>query len=206
MTNFEKELSKVWTKLEDSNNKTNERVERVEDRVGSVDMGCALLSSRIADLEKERDELRDDLTYMKSQSMRNNLIFTNIPEEANTDVESLENTESKLRDHLQSALKIAKETVEAIRFERVHRTPGHRIDGKTRSIVAKFCFFQDRELVRRQWKELKGTDFRMFEQFPKEISDKRRKLVKKMKEERDAGKSAWIVYDTLYVNGKPIKE
>lgn len=178
----------------------------MEDRVDSVDMSTALLSSRMADLEKKRDELQDDLTYMKAQSMRNNLVFTNIPEEVGTEIETAEVSEKKLRQHLQSALKIAKETAETIRFERVHRTPGHRLQGKTRNMVAKFSFFQDRELVRRQWKELRGTNFHMFEQFPKEVSDKRRKLVKKMKEARDAGKRAWIVYDTLYVDGKPVTE
>lgn len=206
VTNFEKELSKVWVALGDNTKITNERVNHVENRVDLVDMETVLLSTRVADLEKERDELREDLTYMKSQSMRNNLIFTNIPEESGTDIEAAEVTERKLRQHLQSTLKIAKETADRIRFERVHRTPGHRIPGKTRSIVAKFSFFQDRELVRRQWKELRGTNFHMFEQFPKEVSDKRRRLVKQMKEARDAGKRAWIVYDTLYVDGKQVKE
>jgi hypothetical protein len=205
VTNFEKELARVWVALDDRCKKTTERVERVEDRVDTVDMGAALLSSRVAELEKERSELRDDLTYMQSQSMRNNLVFTNIPEADGTENETADVSEKKLRQHLQSALKIAKETAESIRFERVHRTPGHRLKGKTRNIVAKFSFFQDRELVRRQWKELRGTDFHMFEQFPKEVSDKRRKLVKDMKEARSSGKRAWIVYDTLYIDGKPVK-
>ena len=46
----------------------------------------------------------------------------------------------------------------------------------------------------------------MYEQFPREVTDKRRKLVKKMKEARDQGKRAWIVYDTLYVDGRPVRD
>ncbi|XP_052820392.1 uncharacterized protein LOC128246240 [Mya arenaria] len=206
VTDFEKELRKVWVALEDRAKRTDERVMRLEDRVESVDMGTGLLSSRVAALEKQREELRDDLTYMKSQSMRNNLVFTNITEDNSNGNEAVDVTERKLRKHLQDALKIAKETVESIRFERVHRTPGQPIAGKVRNIVAKFTFFQERELVRREWKHLKGTQFHMFEQFPKEVTNKRRGLVKKMKEFREKGKKAWLVYDTLYVDGRPMRD
>lgn len=71
---------------------------------------------------------------------------------------------------------------------------------------AKFTYFKDRELVRKQWRNLQGTGYFMFEQFPKEVSDKRRKLVSKMKEARDKGKKAWIAYDTLYIEGKPVRD
>ncbi|KAH3897116.1 hypothetical protein DPMN_021301 [Dreissena polymorpha] len=74
-----------------------------------------------------------------------------------------------------------------MRFERVHRSPSHPVTGKVRSVVAKFAFFKDREVVRRQWPELKGTPYNVFEQFPPEIQEKRRRLVPKMKEaKRDA--------------------
>ncbi|KAH3889707.1 hypothetical protein DPMN_013770 [Dreissena polymorpha] len=59
-------------------------------------------------------------------------------------------------------MKITKEVVESMQIERVHRSPGHPTPGKTRSIVAKFAFFKDREAVRRQRMELKGTNFNVF--------------------------------------------
>ncbi|KAH3739997.1 hypothetical protein DPMN_046691 [Dreissena polymorpha] len=43
----------------------------------------------------------------------------------------------------------------------------------------------------------------MYEQFPQEVLAKRRKLGTKLKAARDEGKKAWIVYDTLYVDGRP---
>ncbi len=106
---------------------------------------------------------------------------------------------------MKSALNLSKDMVDGIRFERVHRSPSHPIPGKTRNIVAKFTYFQDRERVRKEWKQLKGTNYSMFEQFPKAVSDKRRKLVKHIKEARDQGKRAWLVYDTLYVDGLPVR-
>ncbi|KAH3801049.1 hypothetical protein DPMN_154693 [Dreissena polymorpha] len=64
----------------------------------------------------------------------------------------------------------------------------------------------DKEIVRRQWKHLNGTGFNVFEQFPPDVVAKRRKLLPKMKEEREKGKRSWIAYDTLYVNGRPVRD
>ncbi|KAH3818569.1 hypothetical protein DPMN_120290 [Dreissena polymorpha] len=88
-----------------------------------------------------------------------------------------------------------------MQLERVHPTPG-----KTRSIVEKFGFFKDREVVRRQWKRLNGTNFSVFEQFPPEVVAKRRGLVQKIKESRRQGKRSLKAYDILYVDGRPVKE
>ena len=74
-----------------------------------------------------------------------------------------------------------------------------------RHIVAKFHNFKDRESVRRCGKELKGTEYCVFEQFPNEIVEIRRKLVPKLKDAQKEGKRAWISYDTLYIDGSPVK-
>ncbi|KAH3749591.1 hypothetical protein DPMN_184092 [Dreissena polymorpha] len=66
--------------------------------------------------------------------------------------------------------------------------------------------FKDREAVRRQWKELNGSNFQVFEQFPPEVVAARRRLVPNMKDARGQGKRSWIAYDTLYVDGRPVKE
>ena len=75
-----------------------------------------------------------------------------------------------------------------------------------RSIVAKFHNFKERELVRKQGKALKGSRFFVNEQFPREVADKRRRLVSKMKEARQQGKSAWLSYDTLYVDTRAVRD
>ena len=46
----------------------------------------------------------------------------------------------------------------------------------------------------------------MNEQFPKEVVDKRRRLLPKLKEARQQGKSAWLSYDTLYVDGRAVRD
>ena len=78
--------------------------------------------------------------------------------------------------------------------------------GKPRQIVAKFSTFKDREMIRRSRFNLKGTDHFIFEQYPKIIADRRKSLRPKLKKAIQDGKRAWISYDTLFVNGKPVRD
>ncbi|XP_052225073.1 uncharacterized protein LOC127840700 [Dreissena polymorpha] len=205
MESFEKEMKQLWVVHEERAKKVEERVSRLEDKVDGADIHAAELAERVQVLVKERDTLREDVSYLQSQSMRNNLIFTSIPEATGNVMETPEMTEVKLRQHLVSAFKLSQEVATSIRFERVHRSPGSPTHGKIRNIVAKFSFFKDREMVRKRWKELDGTAFRVFEQFPPEVMMKRRQLVPKMKEARRLGKRAYLAYDTLYIDGTPVR-
>ncbi|KAH3750261.1 hypothetical protein DPMN_184781 [Dreissena polymorpha] len=90
VTDFEKEVRKVWIAIEDQAKATEERVIRLEDRVELADMGTSLISTRVSDLERQCDELHDEVTYPQSQTMRNNLIFTNITEDNATGSEPAE--------------------------------------------------------------------------------------------------------------------
>ncbi|KAH3728604.1 hypothetical protein DPMN_054562 [Dreissena polymorpha] len=57
------------------------------------------MAEKVAMLEKQREELRDDVAYLKSQSMRNNLVFANIKEDNSFGNETAEIMETKLRTH-----------------------------------------------------------------------------------------------------------
>jgi hypothetical protein len=92
---------------------------------------------------------------------------------------------------------VAKETADSIRLEQVHRSQDQPIPGKTRTIVAKFTFFKKRKLIGRQWKNLNDTPYKMYKQFPQEEIEKRRRLVPRMKADREKRKRSRIAYDTL---------
>ena len=148
--------------------------------------------------------MQDDLLYLQSQSMRNNLMFANIPEEVN---ETPVQVEYKLRDFMTHKLKIAQDIVDGIKFERVHRvTPKSAEKTPIRNIVAKFTLYKDRELVRRQSKELKGTSFFVFEQFPREVSERRKALLPQLKAAKRDNKQAWLSYDKLYIDGRLVAD
>jgi hypothetical protein len=205
MESFENYMRRLWLVNDERATKVDERVSRLEDKLEGSDIHVAGLAEKIQGLVKERDTLREDVSYLQSQSMRNNLIFTSVPEAIENGVETPEKTEEKLRQHLVSAFKLSEDMVTSIRFERVHRSPGSPTQGKIRNIVAKFTYFKDREMVRKLWKELDGTAFNVFEQFPPDVIMKRRQLVPKMKEARRLGKRAYLAYDTLYIDGTPVR-
>ena len=93
-------------------------------------------------------------------------------------MESVETTEIVLRNFLHEQMKVAKDVVDKMGFDRVHRM-GAKEEGKQRAIVAKFSLFKEREFVRKQWKTLQGTHFYVNEQFPREIAEKQKKTITK---------------------------
>ncbi|WAR03198.1 hypothetical protein MAR_009756, partial [Mya arenaria] len=165
-------------------------------------MSLGKASSEIDQLQKQNDQLKDSMNYITSQSMRNNLVFSNIAEGHN---EKPFQTEDILRGFMRQEMDISSETVQNFKFERVHRT-GQPNRGGKRNIVAKFSFFKDRECVRRSRDALKGSSFFVNEQFPKDVVDRRKSLMPKLRASIDNGKRAWISYDTLYVDGVPIRD
>ena len=133
--------------------------------------------------------------------MRNNLIFCGIEETPN---ETPTESENKIRSFIADRLELAQNDVDSLRIERAHRIGAK--DGNqgstSRKIVVKFTYFKDREIVRKERTKLNGSNFYMHEQFPPEIIGKRKRLVPKMKAAEQQGRSAWIAYDTLYIDGK----
>ncbi|KAH3828684.1 hypothetical protein DPMN_130666 [Dreissena polymorpha] len=65
-------------------------------------------------------------------------------------------------------------------------------------------FLKDMEMVIKRLKELDGTAYRVFEQFPLQVMMKRHQIVPKMKEARQLGKRAYLAFNTLYIDGTPM--
>ena len=117
---------------------------------------------RIDCLEDENRHLHESVVDLKACSMRDNLLFHNVEE-------ARENTTDKIFQLLEEKLKIpdARNKVKIDRSDRVGWK--HDTQCKPRAIVVKFNFYQDRELVRRNAKKLKGTKIGISEQFPEDI-------------------------------------
>ena len=88
-----------------------------------------------------------------------------------------------------------------IPIHRAHRM-GRYQRNKTRPIIAKFAFYPNREEIRKSAKNLEGTQYSIGQQFPKEIQDRRRQLVPKLKKVKSKGQKAHIAVDKLYIDGK----
>ena len=94
---------------------------------------------------------------------------------------------------------------EKIDLQRVHRL-GKPVAGKIRPIIARFLRYPDREKVLRASFGLnRATEIKVLEDFPKEIIERRRKQMPKLKEAKKKRLKVAISKaepDKLFINGK----
>ncbi|KAL3969248.1 solute carrier family 66, member 2 [Sarotherodon galilaeus] len=114
-----------------------------------------------------------------------------------------EDAETTVKSFIKTHLKLPEDTVKNIAFDRVHRiSPMWAATGRPRPIVAKFGHFKQKEQVKSRGRELKGTDFSVNDQFPKEILERRRVLFPIRRGFIQKGSRAVIAVDRLYVDGQ----
>ena len=209
VTEVDGDMKKLWNFVHGNLKDNKEAINKINDKLDTFEFALGTAHEQITQLNNEKKRMQDSLLYLQSQSMRNNLVFTGLTEDSN---ENHDVTEDKVRTFMVEKMKIAQDIVDGIQLERVHRM-GVNYSGATssgarsrpRNVVAKFLHYKDRETVRRARMNLKGTGYYVNEQFPKEISDRRRELLPKLHQAKREGKNAWISYDTLYIDGRPVR-
>jgi type II secretory pathway component PulJ len=168
------------------------------------------LKQRVTVNEQKYNELEDENTGLKqrinqlemkaehqeAQSRRDNLLFRGIPED---DDETWEDTEKKVKAFLEEKMDIDSEMIE---FERVHRL-NTRTNNTPRPIIAKFSKYKDRNnVLMKSAGKLNKTDYRVSEDFTKNVREIRTKLSTELMKARDDGKTAKLRYDKLIIDGK----
>ncbi|KAL0151919.1 hypothetical protein M9458_052771 [Cirrhinus mrigala] len=127
------------------------------------------LAAENASLRDSVKSLTENVTHLNEENKKNKR--DGIPESTEEDAEAT------VKSFIKAYLKLPEDTVENICFERVHRL-GAKKPGTPRPcpIVAKFGYFKQKEQVKSRGRELKGTDFSVNDQFPKEILERRKVL------------------------------
>ena len=157
---------------------------------------------------------------VKTTNRRENLKFFGIEENTSNVAEDTgdanmdgsphmtEDTKQVMYNFLEQELKISNAR-DRIEFQRIHRL-GKTNNKGPRPIIARFLRYTDREEVMSQArKHLKGKDFSVFDDIPKELYDLRKKQREKLKEARKKGHIAFFSKkypDRLYVDGKFISQ
>ena len=133
---------------------------------------------------------------IQTHTMKYNLIFGGIEQTA---LDYEEETEAVLKEFIKNA--------DQINFQNVHHLRKN-YDGKLRNIIARFTHYKDHERVRKvvpeKFKE--KTRYTVNQQYPMEIINRRQNLYPKMKEIQKRGMRASLVYDQIFVNGRPYDE
>ncbi|XP_035665530.1 uncharacterized protein LOC118408776 [Branchiostoma floridae] len=183
--------------------------QHLEDEVSDLKKKLTELSEKVriyqenqVKYEREKVKSQHKQVQMEAQSRRENLIFYNVPEEPS---EKPQRTEKLLTQILEHNAKIPGNVVKNIKFQRVHRLGRTRIgdNARPRPIIAKFVWFKDREMVRGAARNLKGTNFGIAEDFPRQIREVRKKLMPVLRAARAAQppKFAVLNVDQLYIDG-----
>ena len=189
--------------LEESLDFANSKIATLEKKVADQDKAIGELKGGVKTLTKQAKEEKQRAINLESHSRRNNLIFFNIPEQED---ETATKSESILRNFMEVRLKLNKEDANDISFERVHRVRKPSASGgKPRPLIPKFTFYRDKEFVLSKAKNLRGTDFAIARDFPKEIVDERRRLVPFLKDAKENGQVAKLIYNKLNINGQRFK-
>ena len=114
-----------------------------------------------------------------------------------------ERAESLFYSSLGDELKLKEDNIDGISRESAHRPGKRNVNGKKpRPIIAKFSFYKNKEFILSNVLILAGTVFGISQDFPQEIVEVRRGLVKVLKEAKKEGSDAKLVYDKLYINGQ----
>ena len=137
--------------------------------------------------------IKTELLYLETYSRRENLKFGGIPERLmqvdshNGQKRNIEDTKGQLVDFLENVLEV--EDARDSEFQRVPRLGKNpKSDGSGRMIIARFPRYSDREKVIRCAYKLKDTEFKIYEDIPKELHDLRKLQMNKLEEARKEGK------------------
>ena len=151
-----------------------------------------MIASGMDQLRRDKKETDERIVDLQYRSMKMNLIFENLEgENRNEDIYH------KLRCFLANELDIHKE----IQFGNIHRF-GRFNRGRSRPVIARFLYQEDLDLVLERAPALRGSQFRIYRQYPVEMSDRRRDLKPIMDQFWRDGAHVKLVRDRLYVNGE----
>ena len=162
----------------------------------SMKVNQAKTEERIETLERERNAFRDKVIDLQARSMRDNLLFFNMPESKD------ENTTEMIHEMLETKLGI-EDARAKVKIDRSHRIGKKRAgNNKPRPIVVKFNSHQDKEFVRINARKLKGTKIGVAEQSSEEIGSVRKTLYPELMKAKAEGEKAVMVRDKLYIEGQ----
>ena len=136
--------------------------------------------------------MREEMLYSKSISMRDNITFHKIPEQHG------ENTKEVVKNFLQAEMNLPNDTICNIQILRSHRVgkPG----SGSRPIIAQFDPTST-DLIMKNANKLKGKPFGVSIQLPKELEERRKRLLPTAKQAKQDGKQVKWSKDKLFIDG-----
>ena len=139
------ELQSKNNHLEESLNFAHSEIDNLKNRLEDLEETISYHQQDVRSLHEEMKLEKARGVKLESHSRRNNLRFFNIPEQPGN--ENYHDTERVLREFLENNLSVGHDLATTISIDRAHRTPATKPPNtaKPRPIIAKFCFFKEKE-------------------------------------------------------------
>ena len=200
------------TEVEEENKQLKKATEYTGKELTDLKTCVANMCSQTACGTEDMMNLNMEIQHLKCRNIkleaytrRESIKIYNIQE---IEGETPRGTEDLDHSMMEEKMKISREDMNEIRFERVHRLPTRRNPRRsknTRPVIAKFSFYQDKEFVWSKVKNLKGTKIGISNDYPKEIEEIHTKLYPVLKKAKQEKQSAFFKVDKLIINGQVFK-
>ena len=165
--------------------------ENLEEKLNELERQNNHLDNKIKDVEIKN-------LYLEAYSRRENIKFENISEDDNDN----EDTEQRLRTFLETDLGFR--DAHTVEIQRVHRL-GRKKTDESRPILARFLRFKDCEKILSLGRRLWGTAYKMYQDLPHEIVQRRKNQMdtfRKARENRIPATFSKAQPHKLYIRGK----
>ena len=198
-TDYDNALERHRDELQIISNMHKQELDLLEEELKITKDQNVIMEGRLIRAEKEIDNLKEQYLITEARSMRDNLMFYNIPESSKGAQEDASKT---LKSFLADEMRINDEELKQVRFDRVHRI-GQKKNDKPRVIVAEFNPSYGKNIVMRHCKNLDRTKrYGVNEQLPRELEERKKHLLPKFREARDAQQKPKWSMDKLIVNDR----
>ena len=212
MSNINERLDKVLCDVQDLKSSQSFHGDQMTENTKEIKKNIKDMQNEMENIKKfqsksfteETQELKRKSTELEDRHRRNNLRFDRVPENVN---ESWENTCEKVQSIIKNYLRINKPII----IERAHRVSSQNDNQREkkkarRTIVCKFLNYQDKELIIKNAKNLKGTGIYVNSDFSEETMKLRNELFQQQWKHRDEERYETVRYNNLIVKEFQNKE
>ena len=185
-------------------NSQQKEIEELREENLTLEKRVSYLEGNLLRTEKVVADLKEDLLDLKARSMRDNIIVSGIPE---NESESRWYLLKALNGILATTLKMQQHDIDSIMVDRCHRLGQKKEDGTPRPVIYKITPSWAKDVILSHTKYIpKNSSTKVFEQFPPEIQERRKRLVPVLKEAKTAKKKAKLAVDKLIIEGKQYRD
>ncbi len=191
----------VWKNKDSSLDAMNNEIQEVTKANKELKQRLAITEGRLTRAEKEIDSLKDRVVDLTTRSMRENLVFKNVPEE---EQENAQKIKDKVMTFLSTSLKIDENEIEKVMIERIHCV-GKKEVGRNRKVIAKMTS-TGKDVVMNHIKNLaKDSEIKISQQFPPEVHARRDKLWRQFINAKEAKQYPKWNVDQLQIGQRTVK-